>query len=480
MNLTKPFYYLVILAITFLLYEQSLGLNAFLISSLSVGYLANFNWSNRSRYWWFSAILWNLSGLGLFLSHTTIGASLYIITGFHFISVNVNNQQSFPFSFVASVFSFFLGVGHFFMKKLPENDQIEAGTTEKSIVKKILIYTIPLFIVLFFLKLYQFANPDFAELTAFISLEFIEWQFFILYGLLMIFLYGIYNFHLWEQIKTWDKNSSNTISKGYKDTIQDSLGLDGENKMAVMLIGTLTLLLITFLVIDANTLFFGAEQTLTHSEYVHLGINILITSIVFVILIVTYVFRGGLNFTDNRFVKLLTYVWLGLNLILTGFNAIKNFNYISDWGMTHKRIGVYIYLSLCVIGLIITIYKVRSKQSFVFIIRKVSISFMTVLVVFSLINWNGFIANYNLNDQRFEVHKVDLIYNLNLGPEAYPAVLNYIQKHKGEVDIYAVDEFDYLITRFKRNYYQSWRDFPSLKISDLMINNALLDYQPRY
>ena len=192
-------------------------------------------------------------------------------------------------------------------------------------------------------------------MTEFISLDFIEWPFILTYLLFMVILYGIYNYYSWQTIDNLDLLADNHVSETYSDSIQQKMGIPAEKKMAFLLIGTLSLLLmLLFLAIDVNSLFFKAENGLTHSEYVHQGINVLIVSIIFVILIVTYVFRGQLNFLISGHLKFLTYFWLGLNLILTGFNFSKNYSYIDNWGLTHKRIGVYIYLALCVIGLTIT------------------------------------------------------------------------------------------------------------------------------
>ena len=89
--------------------------------------------------------------------------------------------------------------------------------------------------------------------------------------------------------------------------------------------------------------------------------------------------------------------------MVVGFNCVKNYNYIHDWGLTHKRIGVYVYLTLCIIGIAFTIYKILNQKSFAYLIRQISVfTFTSFLIVFSLLSWNSIIANYNLNDQKFD------------------------------------------------------------------------------
>src|SRR5690606_28871759 len=105
----------------------------------------------------------------------------------------------------------------------------------------------------------------------------------------------------------------------------------------------------------------------------HAGIYALIFSIVLVIFIVTYLFRGQLNFQYNRVLKPLVIFWLVLNLLMVITTSIKNWEYVEFWGLTYKRMGVFVYLLLATIGLAITIYKVINKRSFWFVLRKTSI-----------------------------------------------------------------------------------------------------------
>ncbi len=479
MKATKPFYYLIILLLTFLLYDQSIGLNVLLISILTIGYVSDFNLKQKTKQWWAAASIWLIAGLSLFHSHTNIGGLLYIFTGFHFLSTNANSKSTFPFSFMATAFSSFLGAGNFFLfGKRIRIKQNNEEPKDKAVVKKILLYAIPTLILIIFLKLYQVANPDFETYTAFLNLNFIKWPFVLFFTLLSIIMYGLYNFRVWDPVKEMDENAENKVFKGNEDAIEKQFGIDNENKMALLLIGALNLLLIGFLIVDAQTLFFNTNNQLTHSEYVHQGVNVLITSILFVILIISYVYRGGINFIKNDTLKVITYLWLILNIILTVFNALKNYHYIQDWGMTHKRIGVYIYLLLCLIGLIYTIYKVSAKRSFWFLIRKVSFTFLSILSFYALVNWNKVIAQYNLDDERYTYEKIDFYYNASLGPEAYPLLLEYFHTHPEKTKPEHITYLGNRIFYFKQQYFEDWTAFPSLKISDWMVYHELENYTP--
>ena len=476
MKSTKLHYLLFIFAITLLIYDQSAGFNAVLISLISIIYLGYNSTQTKSTQWWLGASLWFISGISLFINHTYLGGVLYFFTGLHFMSINSSIKQSFPVSVFHAFISSAVGLTEYF--KFNRSNKKETDVQHnKKLLKSIIMYSVTILIVILFLKLYQLANPDFEKYTAFLNLKFLKFEFIILYFILSITLYGLFNFQSQPFINKFDEQTKNTIDKSYTDSVQKNLGIDSEQKMSILLITVLNILLIAFLLIDGHTLFFKVDGGLTHSEYVHQGINTLVTSIVFVILIVSCVFRGGINFTANKNLKILTYLWLSLNLILTIFNAIKNYEYIHEWGMTHKRIGVYTYLILCIIGLAFTIYKVAYKKSMWFLIRRVSFTFVSVLVLYCTINWNTQIVKYNLNPNRFTSAKIDFYYNANLGPETYPIILEYITKYGSISEDFKV-ELNNKITSFMVKYQSDWTAFPSIKIGDLIAYEALKGYEP--
>lgn len=482
MNAQKKWYFVIVLAITFLIYDQNWGLNALVISVLSSSYLFAYNHEKKTMIWWLSCGLWILSGLSIFLSDTYAGSVMYFLTMLNFVSINHNQKHSFPFTFIQSFFSLFIGIAKFVTPVKKEKPILEDESVkekmETKIMKKVFLYGVPLLLVIVFLKLYQFANPKFAEYTEFINFEFMNWRFIFLYAFLLFFLYGLYLFNNFDASSDWDFNRKNEVRKDYTDAFQVKIGTDTEQKMAIMLLTILNILLIAFLIVDGITLFStNTDSELTHSETVHQGINILITSIVLVIFIVGFIYRGALNFSKNLPIKTLTVLWLVLNLVITAFNSVKNFNYIDEWGLTHKRIGVYTYLSLCVIGLVFTLYKVLKQKSFVFLVRRVSFSFVSFLVLFSLFNWKSIIANYNLDDTHFTDQKIDFYYNLGLGFEAYPALVNYFENHPN-ANISVREELDYKINNHMDDLEFNWKEIPSIKWSEYVVEKELKQYTP--
>jgi len=487
MNTKRKQFFVILFVITALIFRQHLALNLLLIAIISVIYLKMNRESNTDFYWWLSAFLWIGSGMALTLNNGYMSPLLYGITGLHFFNVAQTNKSYFPYSLLKTTLSFFIGIIlSIFPKSFldpkpikPEEDDnsenIQKSKTNETL-KKVLTYSIPLVIVIVFLKLYQSANPKFEEYTAFLNLDFIDWNFITLYFVLYIFTYGLFFYNPVGELDELGNNKSKNVANDYSDAIEKKIGIETELKMTKLIVITLLLLLTAFLIVDTLTVFNVISSDLSHSANVHQGIFVLITSVVFVIIIVSFAFRGQLNFIKDKYIKPLTITWLILNIFLIGLNVIKNYNYISDWGLTHKRIGVFVYLTLCVIGLTYTIYKIKLHKSFWFLMNRTLITFLSILVAYTLINWNGVIAKYNLAENRFNEDKIDLYYNINLGYEAYPYLIDYFEKNP-KTDSYVYERLNEEI-KFFSSRVNNWRDFPSFNLSRYMVYQKLKDYKP--
>ena len=113
--------------------------------------------------------------------------------------------------------------------------------------------------------------------------------------------------------------------------------------------------------------------------------------------ILLYLFRGNLNFySKSKPVKYLAYLWLALNLLLVCLTLTKNSIYITGTGLTYKRIGVYTYLLLTGIGLVISYVKISQVKTNWYLFRKNGWAVYLVLVLLSTLNWDRLITTYNL------------------------------------------------------------------------------------
>jgi hypothetical protein len=468
-------YFLVILVLTILTYEQDLGFNALLIPLCIVGSTYYLLPSIVSEQWLLASALWVLSGLGMALWHLDVGLPLFLITAAHYFAITYQPKISFPTSILQTILSFFTGIIRFFSFKLNFKEPELINESGRQLIRKVLLVIIPLILFIIFLKLYQVANPEFEKLTEFIDLSFVELPFFLYFGLLAVLCYGLFYFKPGQKIMEIDLSADNQIlSQDYDDKMHHT-ATQFEWQIGQIIVTVLSLLLFAFIIVDVQTTFGVGESELNRSQTVHQGINILIGSILLVIVIILYFFRGSLNFKPSYALKHLTSVWLLLNTVLVFLIVVKNSQYIGDWGLTHKRIGVYLYLILCMIGLTFTAYKVYTQWSTSFLIQRVSKTFLSILVVFGLLNWNGMIARYNLNEDNLPAHKIDFHYLARLGPETYVPIIDYLNAHPN--GHYKINDILYVqICTLNTGYTEDWTNFLSYTYGGYMAYQTTQHY----
>ena len=206
-----------------------------------------------------------------------------------------------------------------------------------------------------------------------------------------------------------DLSTENTLLQAKEVPVKK---LENEKQLGTILMSLLNVLIAFFLITD---IVYVLQQDVTNanelSHQVHSGVNALIASIVFAIVIILYFFRANLNFyKDNATLKRLTYLWIALNVFLVVIIAFKNYQYIHSFGITYKRIGVNIYLLLTSIGLFTTLIKVYSIKNLWYLLRINMQTAFAVLIVASLFNWDRIITHYNLNYAK----ATDVEYLINL------------------------------------------------------------------
>ncbi|MFC4211168.1 DUF4173 domain-containing protein [Pedobacter lithocola] len=182
--------------------------------------------------------------------------------------------------------------------------------------------------------------------------------------------------------------------------LDKKLALKTEYITALISFIALNILLLLLNSIDIVTIWFGYKPSGNFSADLHDGTNALIFSIAMAMGIIIYFFRGNLNFySKSKTLRFLAFVWMLQNLILIVSVFIRDGYYIEFYGLTYKRIGVIIFAILCIIGLT-TVYLKVSKQKTLFYLLKVNGNiWFALLLAFSVVNWDVFIAKYNLSQQ---------------------------------------------------------------------------------
>ncbi|MDA7803655.1 DUF4173 domain-containing protein [Crocinitomix sp.] len=423
-------YLLVTLAITSLFYDEFWGLNAFLSAIIFIiGIVITTDKTKRntnlnSFHWWFAVFLFVANGFASFYIHNQFSGILFYFSLFYFAAINAVANQSLPIGTIQGTYSFFTG---FYNLTTLIGERLEKSktTAENKKWTKSLIYIIPIIIFIIFLKLYQTADETFYEWTKFINLDWVSWGFIGFFLLLTAILYGIFFLTPNEALVTIENKASNTISNNYDDKAQRYMGIENEGKIAKSILVMLILMLGLYNFIDLRFIFselYLPNADFRYSALLHGGVDALIFSIVFVILIISYLFRGQLNFRASKSLKIVAIIWLAMNLLMIATTSIKAAEYITHWGLTYKRIGVYIYLILATAGLLLTIIKVLKIKSFWFLLRNTSLAFFTCFTLMGLIDWDKRIVSYNL---QLSPTQIDFNYLHNLGQDTYPDLLDY-------------------------------------------------------
>ncbi|PUB28168.1 uncharacterized protein DUF4173 [Elizabethkingia sp. YR214] len=295
------------------------------------------------------------------------------------------------FTFLCRFFSF--------DKWLPQKNS--SGTWQKLLA----VILIPAFFVFIFFVVYTYGSDQFANLFTNINWNINFWQLFCL-GVLGFFLaFNYWNFVverlIYKQQSILDNDFSN-IQKNQKPTYS-FLSLDAERMSGVMTFLLLNILLVFFIVSYNYEQFYEVPKTPVQlSEETHERVGAVIFSIIMVIFVIMFYFKSSFNFDPKAgLMKLLAKVWIVLNTVLLFSAMMKNTEYIVNYGLTYKRLGVYAFLILATIGLCITFIKIHKKKTNAFLFNTMFWFFYATVLVISFVNWGGIVTRENMKRKDF-------------------------------------------------------------------------------
>jgi hypothetical protein len=304
----------------------------------------------------------------------------------------------------------------------------------KPIFRPIKYMIIPVFVVIFFSIIYTIANPVFAKYGEALMINisnFIADIFSFIFGDLsfarflhvilgVLFTAGILLTFKENGLEKIDANLSENLIRKRKSKSESSsihelkliflgsiiskkMALKTENIIGIISFSALNLLILILNVIDFNTLWLGNINSFDDtylSTQLHEGANSLIFSIVMAMLVILYFFSGNINFfSKNKTLKLLAYAWIIQNTFLVFSVLIRDYHYINLSGLTHKRIGVLVFLILCIIGLFTVYIKVAQQKTLFYLLKINGQIWYILLLVLGIVNWDTFIVNYNIDSR---------------------------------------------------------------------------------
>lgn len=299
---------------------------------------------------------------------------------------------------------------------------------------KLKLVLIPLIVLTVFYILFYNANPEFAELANTFWKHFFRMfgNFFeyISFGRILFILCGafltcgvIYKSVLAESDNDSQVNETlKRVRALRRGRVFDPMNaLKKEYQVAVLLVALVNLLLLIVNGIDISWIWikFTVPEGMILKHFVHEGTYLLILSILLSIGIILFFFRNNLNFyPGNNLLKILSYIWMAQNMILTISVYLRNYHYINYHGLAYKRVGVIIFLLLTIAGLASMIIKISKVKSSYLVIRQNLWASYVMLIIMSLVNWDMLIARFNLN--HWNKAGIDVGFYFVLSPKVIP------------------------------------------------------------
>lgn len=410
-------------------YEENLGLNLGILG-IVVSILTYFNTEERNKTRTFLMIFvtsilssFAFAWYGDFPSFLAVFTSLFLLS---FISKNKELKTLFVIPVFALNFVTFIYRVFQFDKWLPQK------RTEGFWQKFLAVVLIPAILLIIFFGIYTQGSTLFASLLSDYKLDINLWEMIVL-SVLGFFLafnyfnYSVYDFLLKQNhhLKNDFLNEDKTLQPTY-----DFLDLNSERLSGVVSFISLNILLLFFIITFNYEQFVELPKATANqlAEETHERVGAVIGSIVMAIVVIMFYFKGSFNFDKQaKFLKILAKIWVFLNAILVISAFVKNSEYVINLGLTYKRLGVYTFLTLSIIGLVFTYIKLQKQKTNAYLFNQMFWYVYGTILVCSFINWGGFLTNYNFTRNKLDFNY--LIFEVNYNDKQ---LLNFAKEVKDE------------------------------------------------
>jgi len=417
-----------------LFYKQSFGLNTVVFTAfVSILFLLIKPKELKQKESILLLIVCIISSLGNFYVGTVLSAYAWFVSFLLFIGSLNGIKNSLFVKLINGLYVAAMGFIHDRLqpaKSPEESPKIKVSKSEKNTGFIVLSVVITILFVMLFSYLYSLSNPTFQVWIASIDISFINfsWLLFTLLGFLFLKNMtsngelDILTAPERELENTWLSKKDNNDNHNHKRTL-----------LGTILMAALCLLIVVYLISDIlhfkNTTAIVASDL---STIVHEGVNALIISILLAIGIILTVFSRNIHFyKSNRTLKLIASIWIILNILIVLITCYKNYLYSFNFGLTYKRVGVFIYLLLCISGLITTLIKIHKAKKIIFLFQKNLSITISLFLLLSCLNWSKMVTSFNLENNQ----NPDLKYLLRLDKNNSNLLHEYSQKHSVKQEI---------------------------------------------
>ncbi|WP_307300572.1 DUF4173 domain-containing protein [Flavobacterium sp. SORGH_AS_0622] len=292
----------------------------------------------------------------------------------------------------------FTSIGRIFIFKqwLPERK------IHNDFAKKLVAFVlIPVIFLGLFFIVYSFGSDHFSSLFTDYELDINLPQLIAMCILGFYISFSFWNYWVPDVCYEYNPKLNNdftNISEVKNQSTFSFLDLDFERKSGEITLVLLNIMLLVFIGTYNYEQFFEVVKKTNLSSDIHERVNAVIFSILMAVGVILFYFKGGFNFDEKASsLKKLAKLWITLNVILIISAIIKNSEYVSFYGLTYKRLGVYAFLILAIIGLVVSLQKIRNQKTNAYLFNQMIWYFYGTILLCSYVNWGSLITNYNIS-----------------------------------------------------------------------------------
>ncbi|MFB9077255.1 DUF4173 domain-containing protein [Flavobacterium procerum] len=302
--------------------------------------------------------------------------------------------QVFPLIFLNGITS--LGRILIFSQWLPKKE------VKNDTLKKFIAYLfIPLVFLVLFFTVYSFGSNHFSSLFENYTFDIDPPVLFLISAVGFYISFSFWNYWVpdfsFQYNSKLDNDFDASVKNNHKNTFS-FLDLDFERRSGEITLLLLNVMLLVFIATYNYEQFFESNEIFQLSADTHERVNAVIFSITMAIGVILFYFKSGFNFDEKASkLKNLSKIWIVLNAVLIVSALLKNAEYVSFFGFTYKRLGVFAFLILAVIGLVFTFYKIMKQKTNAFLFNQMVWFFYGTILLCSYVNWGNLITTYNIS-----------------------------------------------------------------------------------
>ncbi|WP_298887545.1 DUF4173 domain-containing protein [uncultured Bradyrhizobium sp.] len=205
---------------------------------------------------------------------------------------------------------------------------------------------------------------------------------------------------------------------------------------------------------------------MTYAAYAHRGAYPLIATALLAAAFVLVAMRPGGPAEKSNVIRPLVYLWVGQNVLLVASSILRLDLYVDIYMLTYWRIAAFIWMGLVALGLVLIVARIALNRSNGWLVGANLIALTMVLYTCALVNFDAFIADYNVAHS-LEIsgkgRSIDDYYLTQLGPQALPAIAKVIPLRSDAKLVNLVGWRDQLVEKQRQDLtwrawgFRSWR-----------------------